>query len=303
MKILIAGATGLIGSEILKICEEKNYNVHYLTTSKDKIINTTTRKGFYWNPKTQEIDKNCIKGVNAVINLAGASISKRWTEQHKNNIFYSRINTVKLLYKLLSENEHNITHFSSASALGIYPSSLDKKYKEEDDIVINNSFLGEVVKKWEEEVNTIESLGITVSKLRTGIVLSSEGGALQQIEKPIVFYVGTPLGSGKQIQSWIHVKDMARMYLFTIEHNLDGVFNAVASNPISNKTLTKAIAKQLGKPIWLPNIPSFVLKLILGEMSAIVLESQYLENTKIKNQGFQFQFDWIDDALNAIYIP
>ena len=150
-------------------------------------------------------------------------------------------------------------------------------------------------------MDTLDGLGITVSKLRTGIVLSSDGGALDQMVKPINFYVGAPLGSGKQIQSWIHVTDMANMYLFTIEHNNDGVFNAVASNPVSNKMLTKAIAKQLNKPIWLPNIPAFVLKLVLGEMSAIVLESQYLVNTKIKNQGFQFQYEWIDDALASIF--
>lgn len=301
MKILITGATGLIGNEIMALCARKNYVVHYLTTNKEKIINSATKKGFYYNPSSQEIDIKCIEGVDAIINLAGASISKRWTDKQKQNILSSRIDTVKLLYKLLSENEHKVTHFSSASALGIYPSSLDAKYRETDNRVISDSFLGEVVKKWEDEVDTLEGLGITVSKLRTGIVLSSDGGALDQMVKPINFYVGAPLGSGKQIQSWIHVTDMANMYLYTIEHNNDGVFNAVASNPVSNKMLTKAIAKQLNKPIWLPNIPAFVLKLVLGEMSAIVLESQYLVNTKIKNQGFQFQYEWIDDALASIF--
>ncbi|WP_117879894.1 TIGR01777 family oxidoreductase [Aureibaculum luteum] len=301
MKILITGATGLIGNEIMALCARKNYVVHYLTTNKEKIINSSSKKGFYYNPSSQEIDINCIEGVDAIINLAGASISKRWTDKQKQNILNSRIDTVKLLYKLLSENEHKVTHFSSASALGIYPSSLDAKYRETDNRVISDSFLGEVVKKWEDEVDTLEGLGITVSKLRTGIVLSSDGGALDQMVKPINYYVGAPLGSGKQIQSWIHVTDMANMYLFTIEHNNDGVFNAVASNPVSNKMLTKAIAKQLNKPIWLPNIPAFVLKLVLGEMSAIVLESQYLVNTKIKNQGFQFQYEWIDDALASIF--
>ncbi|MCL4117562.1 UNVERIFIED_CONTAM: hypothetical protein GTU68_025140 [Idotea baltica] len=119
--------------------------------------------------------------------------------------------------------------------------------------------------------------------------------------KSIRLYMGAPLGSGKQIQSWIHITDMVRMYLYAIEHNIDGSFNAVASNPVSNQTLTEAIAKQLNKPIWLPNIPSFMLKLILGEMTAIVLDSQYLINDKIKNQGFQFQYEWIDDALAECY--
>ncbi|MET2986196.1 TIGR01777 family oxidoreductase [Aureibaculum conchae] len=297
MKILITGATGLIGAEIIKLCEKKNYFVHYLTTSKDKIKDTTSKKGFYWNPKSQEIDVTCLDGVNAIINLAGASVSERWTEKHKENMLNSRIDTVQLLYKLLSENEHNVTHFSSASALGIYPSSLEAKYREKDDTVINATFLGEVVKKWEDEMDTIESLGITVSKLRTGIVLSAKGGALEQMKKPVKWYMGAPLGNGKQVQSWIHIADMASMYLYIIEHNSGGVFNASASNPVSNQQLTEAIAKQLNKPIWLPNVPSFVLKLVLGEMSAIVLESQHLINDKIKYQGFQFQYEWIDDAL------
>jgi len=300
MKILITGATGLIGNEIVKLCQEKKYFAHYLTTSKDKIEETTSKKGFYWNLKSQEIDKNCIDGVNAIINLAGASISERWTEKQKKIVLNSRIDTVRLLHKLLSENKHEITHFSSASALGIYPSSIEAKYTEEDDQVINDSFLGEVVKKWEDEINTIESLGITVSKLRTGIVLSAKGGALEQMAKPIKFCAGAPLGSGKQIQSWIHIADMAKMYLFAIDHNIDGAFNASASNPVSNQMLTEAIAKQLNKPIWLPNVPAFILKLVLGEMSAIVLDSQYLINDKIKNLGFQFQYDWIDDALTDI---
>lgn len=301
MKILITGATGLIGREIVKICEEKNYFVHYLTTRKDKIKNTATKKGFYWNTESQEIDDKCIDGVNAIINLAGASISKRWTKKQKKIVLKSRVQTIQLLHKLLSETDHNVTHFSSASALGIYPSSFDTKYSEKDDTIINDSFLGKVVKKWEDEIDTIETLGITVSKLRTGIVLSPDGGALEQMEKPIRFYVGAPLGNGKQIQSWIHVTDMASMYLFVIEHNSDGTFNASASNPVSNQMLTEAIAKQLNKPIWLPNIPAFMLKMILGEMSTIVLDSQYLINDKIKQQGFQFQYEWIDDALHDIY--
>lgn len=299
MKILITGATGLIGGEILKRCEEKKYFVHYLTTSNDKIKENTSQKGFYWNPQSQEIDVKCIEGVNAIINLAGASVSKRWTKKHKYDILKSRIGTVQLLYQLLSENEHNVTHFSSASALGIYPTSLEKKYSETDDVIINTTFLGEVVKKWEDEMSTIESLGITVSKLRTGIVLSAKGGALEQITKPVKFYMGAPLGSGKQVQSWIHVTDMARMYLFAIEHNINGVFNASASNPVSNQMLTEAIGNQLNKAIWLPNVPAFVLKLVLGEMSTILLESQHLINDKIKGQGFQFKYEWIDDALEA----
>ncbi len=296
MKLLITGATGLIGTEIMNMCTQKGYDVHYLTTSKEKIKDSEGVKGFYWNPKTQEIDTDCIGGITAIINLAGASVSKKWTLKHKEAILNSRIDTVKLLYKLLSENKNVVTHFTTSSALGIYPSSLEKKYDEMDK-EINITFLGEVVNLWEKEADNIRKIGITVSKLRTGIVLSKKGGALEQMVKPIGYGLGAPLGSGQQYQSWIHIHDMANMYLHIIEHNIDGVFNAIASEPITNTKLTKAIAKQLNKALWLPNVPIFMIKLLLGEMSTIALESHYLLNDKIKNTGFVFRFDTIGDAL------
>jgi len=296
MKLLITGATGLIGTEIMNLCIKKGYDVHYLTTSKEKIKNSECVKGFYWNPKTQEIDTDCIRGITTIINLAGASVSKKWTLKHKEAILNSRIDTVKLLYKLLSENKNEVTHFATSSALGIYPSSLEKKY-DETEMKTNLTFLGEVVNLWEKEADNIRKIGITVSKLRTGIVLSKKGGALVQMVKPIGYGLGAALGSGQQYQSWIHIYDMANMYLYIIENSIEGIFNAIASEPITNKNLTKAIAKQLNKSLWLPNIPVFMVKLILGEMSTIALESHYLLNEKIKNTGFVFKFDTIGDAL------
>jgi len=296
MKILITGATGLVGREIVKHCTQKGYFVHYLTTNKEKINSNSLLKGFYWNPETQEIDSNCLEGINAIINLAGASISMRWTPTNKLEIAKSRVNSVKLIHKLLSENIHQVTFFASASALGIYPSSYETEY-DETNKDINPSFLGRVVHEWENEVDKIKSLDISVSKLRIGIVLSKDGGALQQMVKPIKLGFGAGIGDGKQYQSWIHIKDLAHMFLFVIEKKLPGTFNAVSSNPITNYKMTKAIALALKKPLWLPNIPSFLIKLLLGEMSAIVLESQQLSNTKILNQGFNFQYDLLEKAL------
>lgn len=296
MKILITGATGLVGTEIVKHCLAKNYTVHYLTTNKAKIITQTNYKGFYWNLLSEEIDSNCLNGINAIINLAGTSVSKRWTAKHKAEIRNSRLKSVRLLNKLLSKNKHNVTYFSSASALGIYPSSFTKQY-DETETEISSTFLGKVVNEWEQEVNKISLLGIKVSKLRIGIVLSKNGGALPQMVKPIKLGFGAAIGNGKQFQSWVHITDLARMFLFVIEHNLSGNYNAVASNPVTNLEMTKVIAKQLKKKLWLPNTPSFMMKLLLGEMSALVLESQYLKNDKIKNKGFEFEFDSLEKAL------
>lgn len=298
MKILITGATGLVGTEIVKQSLAKNYTIHYLTTSRDKIVTEKNYKGFYWNPSSQEIDANCLNGIETIINLAGASISKRWTTSHKKAILNSRIDSLQLLHQLLSENTHSVKHVCSASALGIYPSSFTKKYDESDEEV-STSFLGEVVETWESEIDSFQSLGLKVSKIRIGIVLSKNGGALTEMVKPVKLGVAAALSSGKQWQSWIHVSDLAKLFLFSVEAKLTGIYNGVASNPVTNKEMTNAIAKQLDKPFILPNVPAFIMKLMLGEMSSIVLESQYLKNEKIKNAGFDFEYDTIEDALTA----
>ena len=298
MKILVTGATGLVGREIVRQAHTKKYTIHYLTTRRKKIVDQEHYKGFYWNPKTQEIDSNCLDGIDVIINLAGASISKRWTEAHKKAVLESRIDSAALLHKLLSENEHTVQHICSASALGIYPSSLTKKY-DESATDVSTSFLGNVVAAWEEAIDALEALAIKITKVRIGIVLSKHGGALTEMVKPVKLGAGAALGSGKQWQSWIHVADLANLFLFVLEHKLDGVYNGAASHPVTNKELTEAIAKQLEKPFFLPNVPAFVMKMMLGEMSAIVLESQFLKNDKIKNAGFEFEYENVAEALKA----
>ncbi|MDH5413745.1 MAG: TIGR01777 family oxidoreductase [Flavobacteriaceae bacterium] len=297
MKILITGATGLIGKEVIRLCEQRRYKVHYLTTSKEKLIEKDTVSGFYWNPSTQEIDEKCLKEIDGVINLAGSSIAQRWTSKNKREILNSRINSIHLLHKLLVQNSNKVKSIVSASAIGIYPPSFSKEYDESEQLM-SNSFLGKVTKSWEEEIDRLNDLHIRICKLRIGIVLSKKGGALAQITKPIKFGFGAALGSGNQFQSWIHNTDAANLFLFAIENNLKGVYNAVAPNPVTNKELTNLIANHLKKPLWLPNVPSIVLKIILGEMAAIALESQKVNNSKILDSGFSFKYENIEDALS-----
>lgn len=296
MNILITGATGLVGSELVKQSLAKGFTVHYLTTNTSKIVAKENYRGFYWNPAKKEVNAACLKGIDAIINLAGASISKRWTRSYKKEVLNSRVDSIQTLHQLLSNNSHQIKHFCSASALGIYPSSLTKKYDETENVV-NKGFLGNVVKAWEDEADTIQALGITVSKIRIGIVLAPKGGALEQMAKPINKGIGAAIGSGKQWQSWIHIRDLARLFLYIIEHNLEGIYNGAASNPVTNAELTKALAKSLGKSIYLPNVPEFAIKLVFGEMAAITLESQYLLNDKIKQTGFEFEFETVEDVF------
>jgi uncharacterized protein (TIGR01777 family) len=300
MKILITGATGLVGQALTKMLLDRGDSVNYLTTRSSKIKDRENYKGFLWNTKTQEIDRACFEGVSAIVNLAGASVAKRWTSQHKKAILESRISSLNLLHKSLSEIEHEVKHLVSASAIGVYPSSLTKLY-DEDESYLSDYFLGDVVQKWETAADRFSNLNINVAKLRIGVVLAGEGGALEKMADPIKKYVGAPLGSGQQWQSWIHLDDLARLFCFSIDNELTGVYNAVAPNPLNNKELTQAIAKVLDKPLILPPVPKFVLKLMLGEMAQIVLGSQLVSADKIQQEGFVFEYAHVEKALEEIY--
>ncbi|WP_121666474.1 TIGR01777 family oxidoreductase [Mesonia aquimarina] len=299
MKVLITGATGLVGSEIVKQCEEEGVEVHYLTRNKSKITTDKKHKGFYWNPNNGEIDETCLSGVDKIINLAGASIAQRWTQKNKRKILNSRIDSLQTLFNLLEKKDHQITQLISASAIGVYPSSLQKLYDEDSQEIADN-FLGEVVSKWEKQANKFSDLGIDVTKIRIGIVLSEKGGALPKLTKPIKNYIGSPLGSGKQWQSWIHIEDLAGIFLHTLQNDLEGTYNAVAANPVSNEKMTKIIAEKLERPLFLPNVPSFILKILLGKMSKIVLDSQLVSNKKIETTGFMFRFTHVNLALENL---
>lgn len=299
MTILITGATGLIGQAIVKQCMEQGFTVHYLTTSKSKIENKPNYKGFFWNPKENFIDEACFDGVETIINLAGASIAKRWTSDYKDTIIDSRINTLSLLYEVLSENKHDVKHVISASAIGGYPDSLTNYY-EESFSGYSDSFLGQVVKKWEAEADTFKTLDILVSKIRIGLVLDEEEGALPQIVKPTKLGMGAAFGSGEQWQSWIHIKDLAGVFLYVAKQQLGGIYNGVAPNPVTNNELTKAVASTLNRPLILPNIPKFMMKLVLGEMHILLFESQRVSSKKIEDKGFEFQYVNLKPALEDL---
>lgn len=291
----------MVGSEIVRMCSKRDIQVNYLTTSKSKIVSKEGYKGFYWNPNANEIDLSCFNGVSAIINLAGASISKRWTNSYKETVLSSRINSLQTLKKGLSQiDRSSITSFVSASAMGIYPNSLSNFYAE-DEQRVDDSFLGEVVKAWEDEADTFKEFDFSVAKVRIGLVLSQKGGALPEMAKPIKYYVGAPFGSGLQWQSWIHITDLARQFLYIIENELKGVYNGVGPNPVTNTKLVKEIAQVLDKPLFLPNIPKFVMKAVLGEMSYILFASQRVSSKKIEEEGFVFEFQNVCRALENIY--
>lgn len=299
MTVLITGATGLVGQELVKLLLQNGYTIHYLSTSTSKLVSQNNYKGFYWNPKKAEIDTNALTGVEVIVHLAGASVAKKWTSDYKQEIIESRVLSTQLLYQTLKKNAHQVQHIISASAIGIYPDSLTDIYHETD-LDIDVSFLGNVVKQWENEVNQFEKLEIKVSKIRIGIVLAKNGGALQEMIKPIKYGVGAAFGSGEQYQSWIHIQDLVAIFQFVMENRLSGIYNGVAPYPVTNSELTKAIAKTLKKPLFLPNIPQFVMKMILGEMHQILFSSQHVSCRKLLDLNFQFKFASLDKALHDL---
>ena len=300
MKILITGATGLIGTELVKLLLSKNHTVNYLTTSKSKIESNPNYQGFYWNPQQGKIDDNCIYEVDVIIHLAGANIAKRWTDKYKQEIIESRTLSSELLYNLVKKHSNQVKQIISASGTASYPESFSKVY-DETTKETEDSFLSNVVKKWEESVDSFQVLGLKVCKLRTGMVFSNDGGALPEMVKPIKMGVGAAMGNGKQMQSWIHINDLINMYCFVMENQLEGIYNAVSPNPVTNQELTKVIAKTLKKTLFLPNIPQFIMKLVLGEMSYLLFSSKNLSSQKIIDKGFQFKFPKIEEAISDLY--
>lgn len=289
----------MVGSHLTKMCRENGIAVNYLTTGKDKIQKQEDYKGFYWNPEKGELDGESLKDVDAIIHLAGASLAKRWTDSYKKEIVDSRVDSAGLLAKSIRESNNKISHFITASGINVYPSSLQKFYTEEE-TAIDDSFLGEVVEKWEAAADEFKELGMKVSKIRMGLVLAGEGGALPKMKIPASYSAGAAFGSGKQWQSWIHIEDVAGIYTHVLQNELEGIYNAVAPNPVTNEELMQKIAEELGNKQWLPNVPSGVLKFTLGEMSTVLLSSQLVSSAKIQAAGYNFQYKNLPKALEDL---
>ncbi len=299
MKVLITGATGLIGTELTKECHRAGITVNYLTTSKDKLENKPNYKGFYWDPYKGEIDKEAFKDVTTIINLVGASISKRWTKSYKKTIIESRVKTANLIFETLQNSTTSVKHFISASGISIYPNSESRLYTEKD-TAVDDTFLAEVVQKWEQAADQFKELNIRVAKVRTGVVLAENEGAFPKLVKPIEKGFGTALGSGKQWLSWIHIDDIVCVYIHILKNGLRGVYNATAPNPVTNDKMTRKIAAYLGKDLWLPNVPSFVLRLVLGEMAILVTKGQLVSSKKLEKNGFEFTYVNVAPAIKNL---
>ncbi len=295
----ITGGTGLIGTHISKLLLSKGYDVIIFTRGGNKV--NEKLQYAHWDPSKNECDIESVKKLDAVINLAGAGIAdKRWTAKRKKEIEDSRVQGTTFLISTLKEHARSCNIFIGASAIGFYGTDSIPPVAFTENSPHAEDFLGNTCMQWEEaEIQASTFLRTVI--FRFGIVLSKEGGAYTKFAHPQSFGIVPILGNGKQIISWIHIYDLCNMLLFAMENSpINGIFNAVAPKPVSNKELMKMIAKEKGGIKILLPVPSFVLKIMLGEMSEEVLKSTTINAGKIINAGFSFKFNTIPDAVKDL---
>lgn len=293
-KVVITGASGLIGTRLTEMLVEKGYEVAHLgRTKKSGKVPT-----YVWDIEKSVIDDEVFNNTDAVIHLAGAGVAdKRWNPKRKLEILESRTKSTALLAHYLSKNQQ-VKTVVAASAIGYYGFGLtDHEFSEVSNP--GTDFLAQVVRAWEGEVDKIKSARVV--KLRIGIVLSEKGGALKEMMKPVAWGVGSPLASGNQFLSWIHIDDLCRMFIKALEDgSMQGAYNATGPYAVTNRALTEAIAKTLHKPLVLPPVPGFLLKIIVGEMADLVINGSIVSSAKIQKAGFTFKFPTLETALDDL---
>jgi len=301
--VLITGGTGMVGTSLTELLLSKGYQVIILTR-KPQASNVPNLTYAVWDIAKGYIDPLAIEKADTIVHLAGAGVAdKRWSKKRKQEIVDSRVMSGALMVKYLTEIPHQVKTVVAASAIGWYgpdtAKSLQHGFVETDPV--DDAFLGDTCKRWEESVKPLETLGIKLVSLRIGIVLNKQRGALAEFIKPAQFGLATIFGTGSQMVSWIHYKDLCKMILFGIESaSLKGIYNAVSPDPISNKDLIIAITKKL-RGFYLPiPVPAFVLKIMLGEMSIEILKSAKVSSNKIQEAKFKFDYPTLDSALNDL---
>jgi len=297
MRILIVGGSGLIGTRLTQRLKKRGDLVRHLSRGTSNMPSDI----FNWNVDEGFVEDGALVGVDAIVLLAGANVAQgRWTAERKKVIVDSRVLSSKLLLRELQRKKHNVKSIVAASAVGYYGMDTGELLMDEESEA-GEDFLAEVVKSWEKSTSEFRTIGIKTTQLRIGVVLDPLGGALGKMAFPIKSGIGSALGSGKQWMSWIHVNDLCQIIIHSIEKQLDGVYNAVSPNPCTNEELTKALAKTLKKPCFLPNVPSSVLKLIFGEMAQMIVGGNKVSSAKIEKENFEFKFRDLDIALEDLY--
>lgn len=301
--VLITGGTGMIGRRLTQLLTAKGYEVIILTRQPPAAGRRSGPVSYAnWDVNKQTIDKEAIAKADHIIHLAGAGVAdKRWSKKRKQEIVNSRTESSALIVKALAENPNKVKTVVSASAIGWYGADTGKSRQNgfSEEVPADTAFLGNTCRLWEESIDPVNKMGKRLVKLRTGIVLSNEGGAFPAFKKPLKGGLATILGSGKQVISWIHIDDLCRMFIYAIEKEaMNGPYNAVAPHPVTNQYLTIALAKQMRGRFYIPiYVPAFVLKIMLGEMSIEVLKAATVSCHKIQLAGFDFTYPTLEKAI------
>ncbi|AZB26603.1 TIGR01777 family protein [Chryseobacterium bernardetii] len=294
--VLITGASGLIAKELAKKIENE-FEVRFLTRKKRQV------NEYEWDITKGTIDESAFENISHIIHLAGANISeKRWTAERKKELISSRVDSAALLRNTLRKKEIKLKSFISASGINFYGTITTEKIYSETDPP-GHDFLSEVVVLWERAADHFkeQNLAERVVKVRTAVVLSEKDGALKKMLPPIKYGIGSALGSGKQYMPWIHIEDICSIYEFALKNtSFHGAYNAVSPQHTTNSELTKKIAEVLKKPLFMPNVPTFVLKILFGELANAILEGSRASSQKLQNAGFQFKFPDLYEALNSL---
>jgi len=297
-RVLIAGGKGLIGQHLCIRLLEQGYEVAILSRSSSNLGQVIS---YSWNLDQNEIQREALNSCEYIINLAGENIgAKRWTSKRKQEILVSRINSTLLIFNNL-ENNYKLSAYITASAIGYYGSKTSDDLFQETDSPAND-FLGQTCRKWEEAADSFTKIGVRTVKIRTGIVLSKDGGALAKLTTPARWGFASAIGHGKQYMPWIHIDDLCNIYIQAIKKKeMIGPYNAVAPEHITNKVFTQKAAHALHKPFWFPNIPAFVMKLFFGEMSVMLMSGSRISSEKIESTGYTYLFPNLDSAFKDLF--
>ncbi len=294
--VLVTGGTGSIGQRLTQRLQQAGYQVSLLSRSPHTLPNVRV---FAWNVDKGEIDSQAVTTADYIIHLAGAGIAdERWTDARKQEILESRTRSAELITDVLKSSNHHVKAFVSASAIGYYGGDTDGRPLVETSPA-GTDFLAQVTRAWERAADGVAALGIRTVKLRTGVVFTMAGGALPKLVQPIRLGAGVALGSGQQYISWIHIDDLCQMFMQALtDTRWRGAYNAVAPTAVTNADLTKQIASVLDKPLFLPNVPAFALKLLFGELAITVLGSTLVLNKRIQDEtDFTYRFANLRYAL------
>ncbi|AEI50444.1 TIGR01777 family oxidoreductase [Runella slithyformis] len=297
--VLITGGTGMIGRHLTTLLLKKGYQVSYLSRKKETIPHVQV---YRWDIAKGFIEEEALAKADYLIHLAGAGIAdQRWTPERKQEIIASRTQSIELIARHLQGRPYKLKSFVSSSATGFYGANTGDVHLTEE-TRSGTDFLAHVTRSWENASELISNVGIRTVKLRVGVVLSMDGGALPKIILPIRWGIGSPLGNGKQWISWIHIEDLCNMYIEALENEQwKGIYNAVAPAPVTNEEFTRQIAKALKRQLWAPNVPSFALKLLFGQMADVVLGSNFVINQKISQAtNFQYTFKSVEEAFKDL---